>query len=171
MKTKFPQGSVHGPILFNAYIAPLVQRQHLYAADTQLYVDFPPTDHVDAVIRMEGCIRDVKTWLANNGLILNETKLHAIEVDMKTALRRRRPKEEADMKTALRRRRPEEEAEMKIALRRRRPQEEADLKTALRRRRPEEEAEMKIALRRRRPQEEADMKLRYEDEGHKRKQT
>ena len=45
------------------------------------------------------------------------------------------------------------------------------MKIALRRRRPDEEAEMTIALRRRRPQEEADMKLRYEDEGHKRKQT
>ena len=30
---------------------------------------------------------------------------------------------------------------------------------------------MKTVLRRRSPQEEADMKLRYEDKGHKRKQT
>ena len=29
---------------------------------------------------MEGCIRDVKTWLANNGLILNETKSQAIVI-------------------------------------------------------------------------------------------
>ena len=37
---------------------------------------------------------------------------------MKTALRRRRPQEEADMKTALRRLWPQEEADMKTALRR-----------------------------------------------------
>ena len=45
---------------------------------TQLYVDFPPTDRECAVIRMEGCIRDVKISPADNGFILKERKSEAI---------------------------------------------------------------------------------------------
>ena len=78
MRSGVPQGSVLAWVVFNAYIAPLTNllnrhdvQHHLYANDTQLYVDFPPFDHTNSLIRMEACIIEVKTWLYANGLVLN----------------------------------------------------------------------------------------------------
>ena len=55
-------------------------QHHLYADDTQLYVTFPPTDHMQAVARMEACIQGAKTWLCDNGLVMNENKSEAIVI-------------------------------------------------------------------------------------------
>ena len=82
-----PQGTVLGPLLFNAYIAPLTTllqkhniRHHLYADDTQLYITFPPTDHTQALARMEACVQDAKAWLCDNGLVMNNNKSQAIVI-------------------------------------------------------------------------------------------
>ena len=53
-------------------------QHHLYADDTQLYVTFPPSEHTRAIERMEACVREVKMWLCDNGLVLNENKTEAI---------------------------------------------------------------------------------------------
>ena len=81
------KGTVLGPLLFNAYIAPLTTllqkhniRHHLYADDTQLYITFPPTDHTQALARMEACVQDAKAWLCDNGLVMNDNKSQAIVI-------------------------------------------------------------------------------------------
>ena len=80
-----PQGSVLGPILFNIYISPIADifrrhqiRYHIYADDTQLYAECPPSDHTDALRHLRDCVDELKRWLDRNHLLLNESKTEAI---------------------------------------------------------------------------------------------
>ena len=52
---------------------------HTYADDTQLYISFNPVDNTseaDAVIAIEfeNCIRDVRLWMRDDKLLLNDDK-------------------------------------------------------------------------------------------------
>ena len=79
-----PQGSCLGPLLFTLYTSKLFEiieyhlpMIHCYADDSQVYISFSPNDRAEqlAVVRnMENCIRDIRCWMLNNDLKLNDDK-------------------------------------------------------------------------------------------------
>ena len=82
-----PPGSVLGPILFTIYTSPLGEKikehgmnYHFYADDCQLLKSFSPTSEgvFDTVKEIETCSKDIKDWMNNNYLKLNDTKTEAI---------------------------------------------------------------------------------------------
>ena len=81
LKYGFPQGSKIGPFGFKLYTKPLTKithkhniNIHLYADDTQLYTSFDPNNSKDAIRRMEACIMEIRSWMTNNLLKLNDSK-------------------------------------------------------------------------------------------------
>lgn len=83
-----PQGSCLGPVLFVIYasrIFDIVEKHfpgiHCYADDTQLYLSFSPNNSADqdiAVTTMEKCIADIRNWMLNDKLKLNDEKTEFI---------------------------------------------------------------------------------------------
>ena len=79
-----PQGSILGPLLFSIYMLPIGNiirkhniKFHSYADDTQLYIPLKPgtTGNVNSLL---SCLSDIKSWMAQNFLQLNETKTEII---------------------------------------------------------------------------------------------
>ena len=80
-----PQGSVLGPQLFTMYISPvedIITAHNLetmtYADDTQIYVIFKPSNVHSVLNSLENCTADVKAWMIQNKLKLNDTKTELI---------------------------------------------------------------------------------------------
>ena len=81
----YVQGHVLGPLLFNGYCLPQARvieihniAFHMYADDTQLYLDFDPLDENISIARINACIEDIKMWLCANRLCINESKTEAL---------------------------------------------------------------------------------------------
>ena len=85
IKYGFPQGSLIGPFGFSLYtknLTKIAQKHgisiHLYADDTQLYTSFDPENSAEAMERLEECIDEIRTWMNENFLKLNEGKTEFI---------------------------------------------------------------------------------------------
>lgn len=78
-----PQGSVLGPQLFTIYTYPVRDiilrhrlQYHVYADDTQLYFSFKPDQTVanSSIEILEKCIQEIRQWMQQNFLKLNDDK-------------------------------------------------------------------------------------------------
>ena len=79
-----PQGSIVGPGSFKIYIIPIGRiiskhhiQYHMYADDIQLFLSFNPSDSSSiqsALSRLSACISEIKSWMTNNMLKLNDKK-------------------------------------------------------------------------------------------------
>ena len=55
----------------------------MYADDTQLYLSIEPSNVSDIVFSLENCIKDVKQWMLENKLQLNDEKTEILLINPK----------------------------------------------------------------------------------------
>ena len=81
-----PQGSVLGPLLFSLYTTPLSKvidshsgiKFHIYADDTQLFVQLCPKNSSSTLEKLHSCLSDIQRWMATSKLKLNPDKTEFI---------------------------------------------------------------------------------------------
>ena len=92
LKYGLPQGSVLGPILFSMYTSPTADiirkhglKYHCYADDTQIYISVDPTQSNvnNAIEQIEACLDELRQWMSQNYLKLNNAKTEVIVVGSK----------------------------------------------------------------------------------------
>ena len=92
-----PQGSCLGPLLFVVYASKLFEiiqahlpDAHCFADDTQLYLSFKPnspTDQEVAVCAMERCISDLRKWMHQDKLKINDDKTEFLIIGSRQLLK------------------------------------------------------------------------------------
>ena len=90
-----PQGSVLGPQWFTVYTYPVHKiilnnklQYHVYADDTQLYMSFTPTQDCakQTIENIESCICEIRKWMRENFLKLNDEKTEFILIGSRQQL-------------------------------------------------------------------------------------
>ena len=84
MRYGVPQGSCLGPLLFTVYASSLfdaVEKHlpavHCYTDNSQLYISISPKAHsgqADAVASIEHCSQDMRQWMSEDKLLMNDAK-------------------------------------------------------------------------------------------------
>ena len=89
-----PQGSVLGPILFVLYPMPLSNiianhsvNHQLFADDTQLQKSAPLSEVNNLTKELNACTDDIKTWMMENQLKLNDDKTEALLFPFSSSLK------------------------------------------------------------------------------------
>ena len=59
----------------------------MYADDSELYVDFSPCDEKTALVNIQRCIQEVREWLRENFLLLNDKKTEVVIFGKDTAVK------------------------------------------------------------------------------------
>ena len=89
-----PQGSVLGPILFVLYTTPLSDiianhsvNHQLFADDTQLQKSAPLNEVTNLTKELSACTDNIKTWMTENQLKLNDGKTEALLFPFSSSLK------------------------------------------------------------------------------------
>ena len=89
-----PQGSCLGPLLFSIYTSQIFDivndhllNVHCFADDTQLY-DHDQASQDAAVASMEACIRDVRLWMLQDKLKINDAKTEFVLIGTRPQLKK-----------------------------------------------------------------------------------
>ena len=85
-----PQGSVLGPFLFCLYTTSISQiitnddvSHHIYADDTQVYIELSQSDTHKSISSLSDCLTDISLWMKSSKLKLNSDKTEFIVIDTK----------------------------------------------------------------------------------------